>query len=96
MDFNCGEVERALKKKGFENVAGSKDHRFYALYVNGERTNIRTKVSHNSQTIHEGLIKSMRNQVHLSKEDFIDLIKCPLSKEEYIEKLKEQNLIQFK
>ena len=79
--FKSKKVEKSLKKKGFKQEPG--DHKFFVLYVDGKRTNIRTKTSHCGQDIDKYLINQMRKQVHLEEEDIINLIKCPLSEEEY-------------
>lgn len=83
--LKANKVRSSLKKKGFNLVENS--HHYYWLYYNGKKTNIRTHVSHNDQIIDDYLINKMKKQVCLSKEDFLDLINCPLSKEEYIQKL---------
>lgn len=79
--LKSNEVEKSLKKKGFIEEPG--DHKFFVLYIDGKRTNIRTKTSHCGQDINDHLINKMKKQVHLEKKDFLDLIKCPLSKEKY-------------
>ena len=85
MVFKTAKVEQSLKKKGFQLQPA--DHRYLVLYYRGKRTKIRTKVSHNGQDINDFLINQMSKQVHLCKEDFIDLINCPLSQEEYLQKM---------
>lgn len=84
-------VESSLKKKGFIQQPG--DHKYFYYYNNGVLTDVRTKTSHCGQDINDYLINKMAKQVHLNKSDFMDLINCPLSKEEYAEKLREQNII---
>ena len=89
--FKPNKVESSLKKKGFKQKPG--DHRYFYYYNNGVLTDVRTKTSHCGQDINDYLINKMAKQVHLSKDDFIDLINCPLSKEEYAKKLRKQNII---
>lgn len=86
MVFKSEKVKNSLSKKGFVWEPG--DHNFYVLHVDGVRTHIRTKVSHCGRDINDYLIDKMKKQVCLSKNDFLDLINCPLSKEQYIEKMK--------
>ena len=87
-----GKVERALTKKGFVREPG--DHRFYFLYdEKGKRTSIRTKVSHNQQEINDYLINCMKKQLHLTKSEFLDLVNCPLSRENYLAVLKNSGVL---
>lgn len=94
MEFDSGKVKRSLQKKGF--VEDDSDHKLYVLYLNDERTSVWTCLSHNGQSIGEDLISKMRRQLHLSKDDFVDLIKCPLSKEEYLDKLIKSGILILK
>lgn len=89
--FNAKEVEKALKRVGFEMEPG--DHNYFRLYINGKRTSIRTKTSHNRQDIGDALIEKMRKQVHLTKKQFIDLINNNMTKDEYVAILKQNQLI---
>ena len=90
--FKSRKVVSSLKRKGF--VEEPRDHMTYTLCdENGKLTTIWTKVSHNGQDINKYLIKQMSNQTRLSKEDFEDLINCPLSKEMYYKKLRDKGLL---
>ncbi|MHB8566714.1 MAG: hypothetical protein ACYC9U_06400 [Nitrososphaerales archaeon] len=80
----------SLKKKGFELSQG--DHRFFVLYVNGKKTSVWTKVSHSGKEINDNLIHAMSAQLRLDKKQFLDLIECPLSKEDYVHELTKQGL----
>ncbi|MGE5383675.1 MAG: hypothetical protein ACM3PX_09635 [Omnitrophica WOR_2 bacterium] len=82
-----------LKKKGFiEEENKSPDHKRLALILNGKLVTS-TKLSHNGQDIDNYLIKQMSCQCHLTKDEFIDLATCPLSKEEYFQILAKQGLL---
>ena len=81
-------IESSLVKKGFSAENG--DHKYYILYCNGKKTQIFTKVSHGKPEIGEPLLGKMAKQVRLSKKDFADLIECPLSKERYMQMMKNQ------
>ena len=83
------EIHSSLQLKGFE-VQSDRKHIFYYLCVNGKRTSIRTHISHGEDEVDDSLISFMKKQTKLSKAKFIDLIKCPLSKEAYINILLEQ------
>ncbi|WP_304472254.1 hypothetical protein [uncultured Faecalibaculum sp.] len=92
MNFNHRDVEKALRKKGFKEYPS--DHNsFVLLDPNGKKTLIRTKTSHNKQDIDSCLVDKMRKQLHLSKSDFADLIRCPLSKEVYFTMMKEGGFV---
>ncbi len=80
-----------LSKKGFVLVPG--DHR-YLEYVHKGKVVLHTKISHGSKKdIDDYLIKQMSVQCRLDKKNFLDLARCPLSKEAYHALLKEQGLV---
>lgn len=81
-------VLSGLEKKGFlESKARARDHKFLIFYVNGKKTSIYTKVSHGSNEIDDYLINQMSIQVRLEKKQFIDLVSCPFSVEDYLKEL---------
>ncbi len=82
-----------LLKKGFiESTKKAPDHKRLELYVDGKFVTS-TKFSHNNDDIRDPLIKLMSQQCKLSKNEFVDLANCPLSKEEYLEILKSKDLL---
>jgi len=85
------EIKRGLQRKGFRE--DNRDHKFYFLYLGDKRTSVRTKISHGETEIDDGLIKLMAKQIHLTKDQFIDLVNCPLSYDEYIKILQEKGII---
>ncbi len=87
-------VESSLQKKGFQETSG--DHRFFSYYtIDGKKTEIQTKTSHTPKmkTIPDSLISKMAKQCKLNNKDFSDLIDCPLSREAYEKKLRENSEI---
>jgi hypothetical protein len=84
------ETHRNLLKKGFVNAPG--DHKRLEYYYN-DKLILHTKISHGTKEIGDYLIKQMYVQCQLSKGEFIDLAKCPLSKEEYFNILKDKGII---
>jgi len=87
------EIDSALCKKGFRRETGG-DHICYFLRdVDGEDTNIKTKISHGvvSDTIGANLISRMARQLHLSKIQFLNFIDCSVSEEDYRTVLREQH-----
>lgn len=87
------QLKKALEKKGYK--LEENDHHFYRLYdANGKKTMIRTKISHGETEIRDPLINAMRKQMHfIEKKDFLNYVACTLSKEEYYDILRKQNLI---
>ena len=76
------DIDAALRKKGFyRNV--SADHVFY--HFGG--TKIGTKMSHGmmGSSVSADLISRMARQLHLSKNQFLALIDCTMSADEYRE-----------
>lgn len=89
--YKTKDIESALSKKGFQ-VHQSK-HKIYILYVNGKKTNVRTFVSHGIKEYGKTLISKMRNQLYLSREEFDDLVSCPLTEEKLLEIYIDRNKI---
>lgn len=87
------DVEAALKQKGFV-LKEQRDHRYYFFFLDGRQV-ARTKVSHGTKykDLADDLIGGMARQCNLSKEQFLDQVKCPMSREEYEELLRGQNLL---
>jgi hypothetical protein len=81
-----------LKKKGFIDAGG--DHNYLEFHYKGKLV-LYTKISRGSdREINDYLIKQMYTQCKLDKKEFIDLAKCPLSKEKYLEILAKKNLLE--
>lgn len=90
MPFKSDKVRKSLKKKGFTENNG--DHKFLELKLDGKFV-LHTKVSHGSTHDIDGyLIGQMARQCKLSKQDFSDLVNCPLSKEAYVKKIRDKGL----
>ncbi len=87
-------IEAALLKKGFLKESDGDHIRYY--FPNKARTDwvVRTKISHGMQgkTIDSWLLTQMARQLHLTKAQFLELIDCTLSEEDYREILKTQGL----
>jgi hypothetical protein len=87
-------VEESLLKKGFVGTEG--DHHFFVYHtLEGKKSSIRTKTSHTPKMkeINDGLLAQMAKQCGLNKQEFINLIDCPLSREQYEKRLKEKGEI---
>lgn len=94
MVLNKTKAYKNLKKKGFiDSILKSGDH-LYLEYYSAGKLILYTKVSHGSKRdIDIGLIRQMAEQCKLNIKDFANLCNCPLSKDEYYEKLKSQKLL---
>ena len=88
---NAGKVRQSLIKKGFMKEERAK-HAYYIFSYKG-REICSTFMSRNNQDIYDNLLSSMAIQLHLSRHDFIRLIDCPLSEEDYIKILKDNDLL---
>lgn len=82
------DVERGLLRKGFEKKEGD-HHYFIYCDLNGHKTAVFTKTSHTpkQRELPDHLLSLMARQCRLSKSDFFDLVDCPLSRENYENKL---------
>lgn len=77
-------VESALRSKGFEQTE-SDHHYFVYITTDGKKTTVKTKTSHTPKMkdIPDNLLSQMAKQCQLSKNDFLRLLDCPLTREEY-------------
>jgi hypothetical protein len=91
MTRDAKEIGAGLKKKGF--LPRENDHTFYHLFIDGRKTIISTKISHGEKEIGDKLLAMMGRQLRLSKRDFLALIDCPLSFEEYLKLLRDAGAI---
>jgi len=83
MPLDRRDVEKALQQKGFDPSSG--DHSFFAFYtMSGKKTSVWTKTSRGSghKTLGDNLVSAMAKQCGLTKGQFLQLIDCPLSREE--------------
>ena len=77
-----------LQRKGFRKRQGG--DKYFHLYVDGKKTAVFTFVSHGEREIHDGLLGQMAKQTRLVKKEFLDLIDCPLTEEQYVRLLRER------
>lgn len=86
------DVERALQKKGFKQ--SESHHRFFVYYSKGgQKTAVNTKTSHGHSEVSDDLLSKMARQLKLNRGEFLDLVDCPLSRDEYEKKLVALNLV---
>lgn len=88
MNLKRNEVEHGLIRKGFER--SDNDHRYLTLYVDG-RKEVSTYVGQGDNfDIRSDEIGFMAKELGITNQNFIDLVKCPLSVEKYIIMRKER------
>ena len=82
------DVEAALERKGFARVEGN-HHFFIYLTRDGLKTRAKTKTSHSPKVreIDDGILREMAWQCLLTKPDFLKLVDCPMSRDDYERKL---------
>lgn len=84
------DIQKVLLKKGFELNPEKDHHQFYFLVIDGKKQAIKTYFSHSKNEYGKSLMNQIKNQLKFKEnskaEDFFD---CPMSKEQYIEMLKE-------
>ena len=86
------DIESSLSRKGFTEET-DRNHRFFKLVVGGKYTGIYTKTSHGSakyKTLGNELVKKMASQIKLRTDDFVRLVDCTLTGEQYLTLLRER------
>lgn len=86
MPRDARKVGKGLIRKGF--LESTSHHRFYIYYTcSGKKSSVQTKMSHSATDISDPLLCKMARDVKLTKEEFLSLVDCPLSREAYELKL---------
>ena len=88
------EIEAALKRKGFRQ--SNSNHKFFIYFTKeGKKTKAFTKTSHGTghKDVGPGLVSSMARQCQLTNQEFDDLVKCPLSRDQYERTLEKRGAI---
>jgi predicted RNA binding protein YcfA (HicA-like mRNA interferase family) len=84
-------IVKSLKSKGFTKEQG--DHVYLEFHLDGKFI-LHTKVSHGSNhDLGPNLVSLMSKQCQLSKKQFMDLVNCPLSADEYVDVLREKGVL---
>jgi len=83
------DIRSALVSKGFKVEDDRKHIHFVYVDKNGRTTTARTMLSHGSSgdDIGDNLLSRMAHQVLLGRQDFLDLVDCPLSRDQYDDKV---------
>lgn len=96
MALSRSDTERQLTRKlqMTRRVGKGQDHRYYDLYIDGRRiafTKVSTGTGH--RTLGPNLVSAMAKQLHVPTPFFEDIINCTKSRNDYLEKLREQRII---
>ncbi|HEY0025539.1 MAG TPA: type II toxin-antitoxin system HicA family toxin [Longimicrobium sp.] len=76
------DVEAALRRKGFRQV--DTHHRYFVYHTrSGLKSRIRTKTSHGGRDLDASLLAQMAKQCGVSRNEFLDLVDCPLDQQAY-------------
>jgi hypothetical protein len=96
MQIERREAESSLRSKGFVEER-DRDHRFFFHEYNGKRTGPYAKTSHGikgHKTCYDGILKRMKMTLKLTNtEELRDLLKCPMSGEQYNQILRQRGLL---
>ncbi len=92
MPRNRKAVESTLQAKGFAKIEGD-HHYFVYLTRDGRKTRARTKTSHSPKVkeIADNLLGQMARQCLLTKPEFLRLVDCPMSRDDFERKLADQD-----
>jgi hypothetical protein len=77
------DVEAGLLRKGFQRDEGDHHYFTYQRLSDGKYTGIFTKTSHSGDDLDDFLLGRMARQCRVNKKQFIDLVDCPLSRQDY-------------
>jgi len=87
-------LEKILKKKGFVLDPEIEHHRFYYLHIEGKKYPIYTYLSHSVDEYGKDLMGDIKKQLKFDSSAKLDkFFDCPMTKEMYIELLRDQNKI---
>lgn len=84
------EMEKIFRKLDLK--VRSTGHNYGWLIVNGRKI-LRVHYSHGKGDIPSVVVNKIRGQLKLSQKDFIELIKCPLTYEDYLNILKQKGIV---
>ncbi len=87
------DIQAVLARKGFQQSAKS-HHLYYSLYVNGKKTGVFTYFSHGPKEYGAALMNQVRKQLKFASTDDAErFFDCPMSEQEYIKLLRDQNVL---
>ena len=84
MPHKARAVEAALLRKGFRLVTNGRHRKFEYGALGGNTTAVRTSMSHGAnRDLSDDLLGKMARQVRLSRREFDELVRCPMSQSRY-------------
>ena len=93
MSVKTRKIGSALRKKGFLKEEGT-GHTFYYFVIDEKKANIHTKLSRSISEYNKKLLSSMCKQLKFNNiGELEDFIECPLSRDDYIDILKKENIL---
>ncbi len=90
------QIQSALEQKGFLPKEAKSGHTYYYFYHNEKKCPVSTRLSRGTSTKTYGnkLLGKMKRQLYLdTTKQLIDLVNCPISKEDYTEILIQKGII---
>jgi len=84
MTVKSSKLQKALSAKGFQKSTSKHHHKFYIFYCDGKKTDIYTFISHGANhDISPAILSKIKKQLLLdSMGQLMDLIECPLTKDD--------------
>ena len=88
--MKINEMEKIFRKLDLK--VRSTGHNYGWLIVNGRKI-LRVHYSHGKGDIPSVVVNKIRGQLKLSQKDFVELINCPLTHEDYLNILKQKGIV---
>jgi hypothetical protein len=86
------DIVSALLQKGFHQ--SNTHHMVFWLYDGETKTGVKTRISHGKSEYGDNLLAKMRQQLGLdTKAQLFDLVKCPLSHQDYLDLLVKKRVV---
>ena len=90
--YKTSEFEKALETKGYKR--DNTHHQMFWYYLDGKKSSVHTRMSHNEREFDDGLFGQRRKQLGLTtKQQLIDFIECPLTADQYRQHLIDNDLV---
>lgn len=94
MPRKANDIRHVLSRKGFSPAEG--DHTFFFLMIDGQKSGIRTKISHGNMEYDERLLSFIARQLYLSNKELTEYLDCTVTYDNYIDILESKSIIKRK
>ena len=84
-------IRNALLAKGYEEEYTH--HIVFRLVVRGQRTEIRTRLSHGAREYGSSLLAQVARQMGLRRKELDAFLQCPMDHEQYVRLLQERGAL---